>query len=174
MNKLKPALSTLALLPVLALAACGDDDGATTTGAEVTGAEAPADTAPAGDVDTSMKPAVTVPDGPPPKELEIVDLVEGDGAEAKPGNLVTVQYVGVGYSNGEEFDASWDRGQPFPFELGGGQVIEGWDQGVAGMRVGGRRELVIPPQQAYGKQGSPPVIGPDETLVFVIDLLAVE
>ena len=115
-----------------------------------------------------------MPEGDPPEELEVKDIVEGEGAEAEPGDLVTVQYVGVGFDSGEEFDASWDRGQPFPFQLGAGQVIEGWDEGVAGMKVGGRRELVIPPDQAYGSRGSPPAIGPDETLVFVVDLLAVE
>ena len=84
-----------------------------------------------------------------------------------------MQYVGVDYETGKEFDASWDRGQPFPFQLGAGNVIEGWDEGVAGMKVGGRRELIIPPDLAYGKQGSPPAIGPDATLIFVIDLIDV-
>jgi len=97
----------------------------------------------------------------------------GDGAKAETGSLVTVQYVGIDAETGEEFDASWDRGEPFSFQLGGGQVIEGWDEGVAGMKVGGRRELIIPPGQAYGKQGSPPAIGPEATLVFVVDLLKV-
>ena len=85
-----------------------------------------------------------------------------------------VQYVGISFKNGRQFDASWDRGEPFAFQLGAGQVIPGWDQGVEGMKVGGRRQLVIPPDLAYGKQGSPPAIGPNETLVFVIDLLGVQ
>ena len=106
--------------------------------------------------------------------LEIKDLEEGTGAEAKAGDEVTVQYVGVNYKNGKEFDASWDRGEPFAFQLGAGMVIPGWDQGVEGMKVGGRRELIIPPELAYGPEGSPPAIGPNETLIFVIDLLEVE
>jgi peptidylprolyl isomerase len=126
------------------------------------------------DVDTSTKPTVEVPDGPPPKKLEVDDIVEGDGPEAAPGDTLTMQYVGVNYSDGEQFDASWDNGQPFTFQLGSGQVIPGWDQGIAGMKVGGRRELIVPPDLAYGKQGSPPAIGPDETLIFVVDLLDVQ
>jgi peptidylprolyl isomerase len=114
---------------------------------------------------------VTVPKGAPPKKLEVKDLEEGTGAEAKAGDEVTVQYVGVDYKNGKEFDASWDRGEPFTFQLGAGMVIPGWDQGVEGMKVGGRRELIIPPDLAYGPEGSPPAIGPNETLIFVIDLL---
>lgn len=119
------------------------------------------------------KPEVEVPEGPPPKELVIEDLEEGDGAEAKTGDQVSVQYVGVNYETGEEFDASYDRGQPFPFELGAGEVIPGWDEGVVGMKEGGRRQLVIPPDLAYGAEGQPPAIGPNATLVFVIDLESV-
>jgi peptidylprolyl isomerase len=122
-------------------------------------------------VDTSTKPTVEVPEGPPPKTLQTDDIVEGDGTEAKPGDTLTMQYVGVNYSDGEQFDASWDNGQPFTFQLGSGQVIKGWDQGIAGMKVGGRRELIVPPDLGYGAQGSPPAIGPNETLVFVVDLL---
>ena len=114
-----------------------------------------------------------MPKGAPPKKLEIKDLEEGTGAEAKAGDEVTVQYVGVNYKSGKEFDASWDRGEPFIFQLGAGMVIPGWDQGVEGMKVGGRRELIIPPELAYGPEGSPPAIGPNETLIFVIDLLEV-
>jgi peptidylprolyl isomerase len=95
------------------------------------------------------------------------------GKPAKAGDQVTVQYVGISFLNGRQFDASWDRGEPFQFQLGAGSVIPGWDQGVEGMKVGGRRQLVIPPDLAYGPQGSPPTIGPNETLVFVIDLLSV-
>jgi peptidylprolyl isomerase len=124
--------------------------------------------------DTSTKPTIDVPSGPPPTGLESTDIVEGDGATAQTGDEVKVQYVGVDYSTGEQFDASWDNGQPFTFTLGGGQVIPGWDQGVTGMKVGGRRELIIPPDLAYGAQGSPPAIGPNATLIFVIDLLDVK
>ncbi len=114
-----------------------------------------------------------MPTGAPPKTLVSKDLVVGTGAEAKAGDTVKVQYVGVDYKTGKEFDSSWSRNQPFTFQLGGGQVIPGWDQGVVGMKVGGRRELIIPSNLAYGPQGSPPTIGPNATLVFVIDLLAV-
>ena len=123
--------------------------------------------------DTSTKPVVEVPSGPPPKKLEVKDIVTGDGAEAQVGQEVTVQYVGVDYETGEEFDTSWDDPQPFQFQLGSGAVIKGWDQGVLGMKVGGRRELIIPPGLAYGAQGQPPAIGPNATLVFVIDLVSV-
>ena len=118
------------------------------------------------------KPAIPKPSGDPPSELEVDDIVKGKGKAAKAGDEVTVQYVGVSFSTGEQF-ASWDNGQPFPFPLGGGQVITGWDEGVAGMRVGGRRKLTIPPEQAYGEEGSPPAIQPSETLVFVVDLLEI-
>jgi peptidylprolyl isomerase len=152
----------------LAIAGCGGDEDSTTDGTTTQEAAAPS----SGSEDTSKKPKVTVPDGPPPKQLEEVDLVEGDGAEAKAGDEVTVQYVGVGYDSKEEFDASWGR-EPFTFPLGAGAVIPGWDEGVEGMKVGGRRELTIPPNLAYGAAGSPPVIGPNETLIFVVDLVAV-
>ncbi|MGZ5311288.1 MAG: FKBP-type peptidyl-prolyl cis-trans isomerase [Solirubrobacterales bacterium] len=105
--------------------------------------------------------------------MVVEDIEEGDGAEAKSGDTVSVNYVGVLYENGEEFDASFDTGQPFEFQLGAGNVIPGWDQGVEGMKVGGRRQLIIPPELAYGAQGSPPDIPPNSTLVFVIDLLSV-
>jgi peptidylprolyl isomerase len=154
---------------VLAIAGCGDSDDSSSTSTETT-SEAPA--AKAGAEDTGTKPKVTVPNGQPPKQLEENDLVEGSGAEAKAGDEVTVQYVGVGYDSKEEFDASWGR-EPFSFQLGAGAVIPGWDKGVEGMKVGGRRELTIPPDLAYGPAGSPPVIGPNETLIFVVDLLAV-
>ena len=120
------------------------------------------------------KPQVDVPVGQTPSyQLEIEDLVEGSGEEATAGRTVEVHYVGVSWSSGAEFDSSWDRGKTFKFGLGKGQVIAGWDQGVAGMKVGGRRRLTIPPMLAYGKRGAGGVIGPDETLVFVVDLVGV-
>jgi peptidylprolyl isomerase len=126
-------------------------------------------------MDTNEKPQVDVPTGQTPSyQLEIDDIVEGDGEEARSGQIVEVHYVGVSWSSGEEFDSSWDRGKTFKFGLGKGDVIPGWDQGVAGMKVGGRRRLTIPPMLAYGKRGVPPVIGPDETLVFVVDLVGLK
>ena len=119
------------------------------------------------------KPTVEIPDGAPSYQLELEDLAVGEGDEAVPGRIVQVHYVGVSWKNGKQFDASWDRGEPFEFKLGKGQVIPGWDQGVAGMRVGGRRRLTIPPNLAYGKRGAGGVIGADETLVFVVDLVGV-
>lgn len=110
---------------------------------------------------------------PPPTQLVTEDVVVGDGAEATQGDLLSVQYVGVRWSDGGEFDASWERGQPLEFELGAGRVIPGWEQGVEGMRVGGRRVITIPPDLAYGDRGAGGVIGPDETLVFVVDLVGI-
>jgi peptidylprolyl isomerase len=117
------------------------------------------------------KPQIEIPDGPPSYQLEIEDIVEGDGEEATAGRVVEVHYAGVSWSTGKEFDASWNRGDTFKFGLGKGQVIQGWDQGVAGMKVGGRRRITIPPNLGYGKRGAGGVIGPDETLVFVVDLV---
>ena len=123
---------------------------------------------------TDEKPHVYVPPGEqPPVDLVKEDLEVGEGAEAVAGTKVEVHYVGVSWRTRQQFDASWDRGDTFAFRLGGGEVIAGWDEGVAGMRVGGRRRLVIPPAKAYGKRGAGGVIGPDETLVFVVDLLGV-
>jgi peptidylprolyl isomerase len=120
------------------------------------------------------KPAVEVPVGESPSyQLEVEDFEVGEGEEAVAGRVVEVHYVGVSWKTGKEFDASWDRGKTFKFKLGKGQVIAGWDQGVRGMRVGGRRRIAIPPMLAYGKRGAGGVIGPDETLVFVVDLIAV-
>jgi peptidylprolyl isomerase len=121
----------------------------------------------------STKPNVTIPDSAPPAELDIEELEVGSGTEALPGANVTVHYVGVSWSTGDEFDASWNRGDPFSFPLGRGHVIAGWDQGVAGMKVGGRRRLTIPPSLGYGASGAGGVIKPNETLVFVVDLLEV-
>ena len=119
------------------------------------------------------KPEIDFPDSPPPTDLEITDLTEGDGAEATAGKTVVVHYVGVAHSTGEQFDASYDRGDPLSFRLGVGQVISGWDTGVQGMKIGGRRKLVIPPQLAYGDRGAGGAIKPGETLIFVVDLLEV-
>ncbi len=122
---------------------------------------------------TLEKPEIDRPEGAPPADLETADITVGDGPEAQPGNTVTVHYVGVSHSTGAEFDASWNRGEPLRFGLGSGQVIPGWDQGVAGMKVGGRRRLTIPPHLAYGDRGAGGVIKPNETLIFVVDLVAV-
>jgi peptidylprolyl isomerase len=118
------------------------------------------------------KPKVEV-DGVPPADLVVEDITVGEGAPAQPGRTAVVHYVGVAHSDGSEFDASWDRGEPLAFTVGGGQVIAGWDQGVAGMRVGGRRKLTIPPHLGYGSRGAGGVIKPDETLIFVVDLVDV-
>ncbi|SED73800.1 FKBP-type peptidyl-prolyl cis-trans isomerase [Streptomyces sp. TLI_105] len=120
------------------------------------------------------KPEIDFPGGEPPKDLEIKDLWEGDGEVAKAGQFVKVHYVGVAFSTGEEFDASWNRGAPLDFKLGVGQVIEGWDKGVQGMKVGGRRQLIIPAHLAYGDRGAGGKIAPGETLIFVCDLVAVQ
>jgi peptidylprolyl isomerase len=119
------------------------------------------------------KPEIDFPGGEPPKDLEIKDIWEGDGPVAKAGDTVSVHYVGVAFSTGEEFDASWNRGTPLKFQLGVGQVIAGWDQGVQGMKVGGRRQLVIPAHLAYGDRGAGGRIGPGETLIFGCDLVGV-
>jgi peptidylprolyl isomerase len=163
----KRGLIAIVLCAMLALAGCGggDDSSSSSESSETTTAEPAA---------PKTKPKVTVPKGAPPQELEIKDLEEGSGAEAKSGDKVTVQYVGVDYKNGKEFDSSWSRNEPFTFTLGAGEVITGWDQGIVGMKVGGRRELIISPELAYGETGAPPAIPPNETLVFVVDLLEVE
>jgi len=124
--------------------------------------------------DLNEKPTIDVPSGSPPTELVSKDIVTGDGATAEQGDTVKVQYVGVDYTTGKQFDASWDNGQPFSFQLGAGQVIKGWDQGVAGMKVGGRRTLVIPPQLGYGARGAGGVIPPNATLIFDVELLDVK
>jgi peptidylprolyl isomerase len=147
----------------LAVAGCGSDS------EETSSSQPEATSTPA-----KTKPEITVPKGKAPKKLVINDIEKGTGATAEAGKQVTVQYVGISFVNGRQFDASWDRGEPFSFQLGSSSVIAGWDQGVQGMKVGGRRQLVIPPDLAYGADGSPPTIGPNETLVFVIDLLSVQ
>nr|WP_081685883.1 FKBP-type peptidyl-prolyl cis-trans isomerase [Candidatus Solirubrobacter pratensis] len=170
----------LLILPLLAatfaVAACGNDkndEAAATPAATETATDAPAET-PTPAASEAKKPVVKVPKGPPPKKLVIKDLKKGTGAEATDGSTVSVQYVGVLYDGGKQFDASWDRGQPFSFPLGAGQVIPGWDQGVKGMKVGGRRELIIPPDLGYGAQGAGADIPPNAALIFVVDLLDVQ
>ena len=169
-------LCLLALIPILALGACGGDDNepaAKTTKQKATEQPSPSQQRQALE-DTSKRPHIPKPTGSPPRRLVKEDIVKGKGAPAKPGDTLTVQYVGVTFSTGEEFDASWDRGQPYNLALGRGKVIQGWDRGLVGMRKGGRRMLTIPPELAYGTQGYPPLIGPNETLVFVIDLIALK
>ncbi len=156
---LVPALLALALL---GLPACGP--GSPAGGGATT---------PVAAQDPAVKPEFTIPEGAPPDELVVETLIAGDGATAETGDTVRVHYVGKAWSTGAQFDASWDRGQPFDFELGAGRVIPGWDRGIRGMQVGGRRRLVIPPGLAYGEQGAGEAIGPGETLVFVVDLLEV-
>src|SRR5215211_753427 len=148
---------------------CGGDDSETAATATPTPTETAAP-APPDNKDLSLKPTVPQPEGQPPAKLETEDIVKGKGKKARKGDQVTVQYVGVAFSTGQQFDASWDSGRPFQFQLGQGMVIPGWDQGVPGMREGGRRMLTIPPDLAYGPAGSPPSIGPNETLIFIVDM----
>ena len=169
----------LALLLLLTLtgglAACGGDDGES----EAAATPIPVPQDPEADIrrifdgigeDTSTKPEIAAPQGSPPAELQKRDVVRGKGAKARKGDRLAMQYVGVSWSTGRQFDASWDRGEPFTFELGAGSVIPGWDEGLVGMREGGRRLLVIPADKGYGPQGQPPEIGPNETLIFAVDL----
>jgi peptidylprolyl isomerase len=147
--------------------------GSTGTGAAVPGITAipAADLSPAGTFGT--RPTVTVPSGSPPSQLEAWDLIAGTGATAAAGETVNVQYDGYSWTNRKEFDASWNRGQALSFSLGVGQVIKGWDEGVAGMKVGGRREIIIPPRLAYGAQSPTSAIAPNDTLIFVVDLVSI-
>lgn len=161
-----------ACLALFVVAGCGSDDSSTTSSSGSTEeASAPEETE---STKKKTKPKVKQPKGAPPKQLVTNDLEEGTGAEAKAGDEITVQYVGVNYKTGKEFDSSWSRSEPFTFTLGEGFVIPGWEEGFEGMKVGGRRELVIPPDLGYGSTGSPPAIPPNETLVFVVDLEAVK
>jgi peptidylprolyl isomerase len=174
MATMKVVGAILLLCLALAAASCGDDDsssGSSSNGSSADGAssaQSPAEAA------KRNKPAVSIPTGGPPTELAEEDLIEGSGASAKAGDQVTVHYVGVGFNSRDEFDASWGRGEPFSFQLGVGEVIQGWDQGIAGMKAGGQRQLTIPAKLAYGESGFPPAIKPNEALVFVVDLLDVE
>jgi peptidylprolyl isomerase len=171
-------LPIVVVVAMLAVAGCGGSD--SSTGSESSAStESGASTESTGSSESSStakktKPNVAVPTGVSPKKFAFRELEEGTGATAKSGDVVTVQYVGVGFDTEKEFDSSWSRNEPFSFNLGAGEVIKGWDKGVEGMKVGGRRELLIPGSLAYGPAGSPPKIGPNETLIFVIDLLAVE
>ena len=168
---------TLALLLGAGIASCGGDDSSSNeTAATPAATETPASQP--GNVDeiaagitknTSKEPKIVTPKGDPPSQLVIKDIVKGKGPKAKPGDTLTMMYTGYSWSNGQKFDASWDRGQPFAFQLGAQMVIPGWDKGMVGMRQGGRRLLIIPPDLGYGPQGSGP-IAPNETLVFAVDL----
>jgi peptidylprolyl isomerase len=179
-NPLSPRLGlSLATLGAAALiAGCGGSSSSSSIkpGVENTSAEALVEhtTTPATPASGPLatEPTITPPKGSAPKTLVIHEIVKGTGAEAKAGESVTVNYVGALYSNGKVFNASWETKEPFTFTLGEGQVIPGWDKGVPGMRVGGRRELIIPAELAYGKKGSPPKIPPNSPLIFVVDLLS--
>lgn len=160
----------------LATAGCGGGDSSSSgseSSASTSESSEPTSTEPEEEQAEFLRPTPEVPKGRPPKSLALRDVVKGSGAAAEEGDEVTVNYVGVNYKSGKEFDASWDRNEPFTFTLGSGEVIPGWDQGIEGMKVGTRRELLIPPELAYGSQGSPPAIPPNETLYFLVDLVAV-
>jgi FKBP-type peptidyl-prolyl isomerase-like protein len=184
-----PGWFAIVIAAALAVAGCGGGGGGKTADIPSSNAPGASSSAPApeptptgpsrplpptpGEKELGKKPPIAKPKGAPPAKLVKRDIVKGKGAVAKGGKTVTMQYVGIAYSTGDEFDASWGR-EPFKFQLGAGMVIPGWDQGIPGMRVGGRRQLVIPPDLAYGAQGQPPSIGPNETLVFDVDLLKVK
>ena len=167
-------LILIAAVAVLGATACGDEDeGSTKAGQEPSATHT--DTAPSEDAltNTGTRPEIPKPTGIPPRKLVKRDIVKGKGPAAKAGDTVTVNYVGVNFSNGAEFDSSWDSGQAFPVQLGAGMVIEGWDKGLVGIRKGGRRMLTIPPEMGYGAEGFPPDIPPNETLVFVVDAVSI-
>jgi peptidylprolyl isomerase len=161
---------TVVAVAALALAGCGSQKQDSGGG----GAQAVQGvTLPPQASDINVKPVIPKPKGSPPASLQVRDVVQGNGKAAESGDTLTMQYVGVSWSTGQEFDSSWGK-QPFKFQLGAGMVIPGWDQGLVGMREGGRRQLVIPPNLAYGPQGQPPAIAPNETLIFVVDLKKVK
>ena len=169
-------LTLIALLALVAPAGCGEDDADSAGGGADTSQSDPAVAPDPEDAlkNTGTKPVVPKPTGEPPRKLVVEDIVKGTGPGAKKGNTVVVHYVGLNFSNGQEFDASWDSGSPFPVQLGAGSVIEGWDRGLLGIREGGRRKLTIPPELGYGPEGYPPDIPPNETLVFVVDAVSVD
>jgi peptidylprolyl isomerase len=174
---MRALLLMLALLATLAVTACGDDDDSDSSGGggQTETAEEPSPSAQREALkDTSTKPVIPKPSGSPPRRLVVEDIVKGKGKPAEPGDTLVVHYAGVTFSTGNEFDASWNSGQPFALQLGAGQVIQGWDRGLAGMRKGGRRMLTIPPELGYGAEGYPPAIPPNETLVFVVDLVDIQ
>jgi FKBP-type peptidyl-prolyl cis-trans isomerase len=172
---LRFVLILIAVVGVLGISACGDDDEGS-AGGDNEQAATQTETTPSEDAlkDTSTKPEIPKPTGIPPRKLVKQDIVKGKGPGAKPGDTVTVNYVGMNFSNGSEFDSSWDSGQAFPVQLGAGTVIEGWDKGLVGIRKGGRRMLTIPPEMGYGAEGFPPDIPPNETLVFVVDAVSIK
>jgi peptidylprolyl isomerase len=172
MPRMRKLLLIIGACLALFVAGCGSDDSTTSSSSGSTEeASVPKETE---STKKKTKPKVKPPAGAAPKQLVINDLEEGTGAEAKAGDEITVQYVGANFKTGKEFDSSWSRNEPFTFTLGEGFVIPGWEEGFEGMKVGGRRELVIPPDLGYGSTGSPPAIPPNETLVFVVDLEAVK
>jgi len=172
---LRLVLILIAAVAVLGATACGDDD-ESSTGAAQEKTAAQTETTPPEDAlkDTTTKPEIPKPTGIPPRKLVKQDIAKGKGPAAKAGDTVTVNYVGMNFSNGVEFDSSWDSGQAFPVQLGAGMVIEGWDKGLVGIKKGGRRMLTIPPEMGYGAEGFPPDIPPNETLVFVVDAVSID
>jgi peptidylprolyl isomerase len=174
--KTRTHLPVVLAAAAIAVAGCGGGGGKTTNAAIPAG---PAPTAPAAPKastnlkDTKTKPAIPKPTGSPPAKLVVKDIVVGKGKAAKKGDQLSMQYVGVTFADGKEFDSSWDSGSPLPFQLGKGSVISGWDQGLVGIKPGGRRELTIPAKLAYGAQGRPPSIPPNSALVFIVDALSV-
>jgi peptidylprolyl isomerase len=174
---MRATLTSLTLVVVLGagVAACGADEAATATPTPTATAQSGGGAAAIAkgiSKDTKTKPEVPAPSGDPPAELVVKDIVKGKGPKAKAGDQLTMQYVGVSWSDGQQFDASWDSGRPFPFQLGAQMVIAGWDKGMVGMQKGGRRLLVIPPDLGYGPAGAGP-IGPNETLIFAVDLVKI-
>jgi peptidylprolyl isomerase len=172
---LRRVLTVIAVFAVLGVTACGDDD-ESSAGGDNKQAATQTETAPSEEAlkDTTTKPEIPKPTGIPPRKLVKQDIVKGKGPGAKAGDTVTVNYVGMNFSNGVEFDSSWDSGQAFPVQLGAGMVIEGWDKGLVGIKKGGRRMLTIPPEMGYGAEGYPPDIPPNETLVFVVDAVSID
>src|SRR5215217_1843328 len=174
---LRSVLILVAVVAMLGVSGCGDDDDdSSASGGSGQPKKQQTETTPPQEAlkDTSTKPMIPKPTGAPPRKLVKEDIVKGKGPAAKPGDTVVVNYVGVNFSNGQEFDASWDAGAPFPVQLGAGMVIEGWDKGLVGIKKGGRRMLTIPPEMGYGAEGYPPDIPPNETLVFVVDAVSIK